>query len=91
MGAGVDTDRSKLGRFAWLSIAAALVTMALKGAAYLLTGSVGLLSDAAESSVNLVAASVTLVALRIAATPPDAEHPFGHERAESSRVGSRRC
>jgi len=75
-------ERAALGRFAWLSIAAALTTMALKVVAYLTTGSVGLLSDAAESSVNLVAAIVTLVALRIAATPPDAEHPFGHERAE---------
>lgn len=77
MGQGLD-----LGRYAWLSIGAALVTIALKSAAYFATGSVGLLSDAAESLVNLVAAIVTLVALRVAAAPADVEHPFGHERAE---------
>jgi cation diffusion facilitator family transporter len=71
-----------LTRYAWLSIAAALLTMALKAAAYLVTGSVGLLSDALESIVNLVAAVVTLFALRVAASPPDDEHPFGHEKAE---------
>ncbi len=74
--------RLDLVRFAWLSIAAAVITIALKSAAYFVTGSVGLLSDAAESLVNLVAAIVTLVALRVAAAPADAEHPFGHERAE---------
>jgi cation diffusion facilitator family transporter len=74
--------RLDLVRYAWLSIAAAVLTIALKSAAYFATGSVGLLSDAAESLVNLVAAIVALVALRIAAAPPDAEHPFGHERAE---------
>jgi len=69
-------------RFAWLSIVAALVTIALKGAAYLMTGSVGLLSDALESVVNLVAAGLLLVVLRFAAAPPDAEHEFGHGKAE---------
>ncbi len=69
-------------RFAWLSIAAALVTIALKTAAYLATGSVGLLSDALESIVNLVAAGFLLWVLRVAATPPDAEHEFGHGKAE---------
>jgi cation diffusion facilitator family transporter len=71
-----------LTRFAWLSIAAAAVTIGLKTAAYLLTGSVGLLSDALESLVNLAAAIVTLLMLRVAARPPDEEHAFGHDKAE---------
>lgn len=79
-------DRS-LTRFAWLSIAAALTTMGMKAVAYLLTGSVGLLSDALESSVNLVAAVVALVTLRIAAKPPDAEHEYGHAKAEYFSAG----
>jgi cation diffusion facilitator family transporter len=74
--------RSALTRFAWLSIAAALATIALKSIAYLLTGSVGLLSDAVESLVNLVGALVALAMLTIAARPPDDEHTFGHSKAE---------
>ncbi|MDQ1292306.1 MAG: hypothetical protein QG608_184 [Actinomycetota bacterium] len=69
-------------RFAWLSVAAAIVTIGLKTVAWLLTDSVGLLSDAAESLVNLVAAVVTLIALRVAARPADAGHHFGHGKAE---------
>lgn len=69
-------------RFAWLSIAAALVTVALKATAYLLTGSVGLLSDALESLVNLAAATLLLLVLRFASTPEDEGHPFGHGKAE---------
>jgi cation diffusion facilitator family transporter len=72
----------KLTRFAWLSIAAALSTMAIKGFAAWLTSSVGLLSDALESSVNLVAAVVALVALTIAAKPADESHTYGHTKAE---------
>lgn len=72
----------KLKRFAWLSIAAALLTIALKGTAYVLTGSVGLLSDALESLVNLVAAVVALIALTVAAAPPDDLHAYGHSKAE---------
>lgn len=71
-----------LTRYAWLSIAAAVATIALKSGAYLITGSVGLLSDAAESLVNLVAAVVALVALKVAATPADDRHHFGHSKAE---------
>ena len=74
--------RDHLTRFAWLSIATAIVTISLKAGAYLVTGSVGLLSDAAESVVNLVAAIVALIALRVAAAPHDAEHHFGHTKAE---------
>jgi cation diffusion facilitator family transporter len=71
-----------LTRFAYLSIAAAVVTITLKVFAWQLTGSVGLLSDAAESVVNLVAAFAVLVALRVAARPPDKNHHFGHSKAE---------
>jgi cation diffusion facilitator family transporter len=71
-----------LTRFAWLSIAAALTTIALKTGAYLLTGSIGLLSDAAESIVNLLGALMALVMLTIAARPPDESHLFGHSKAE---------
>jgi cation diffusion facilitator family transporter len=71
-----------LTRYAWLSIAAAVVTIALKTGAYLLTGSVGLLSDAAESVVNLVAAVIALIALTVAARPADESHHYGHGKAE---------
>ena len=71
-----------LARYAWLSVAAALVTMALKGVAAWLTGSMGLLSDAAESLVNLAAALVALYSLRIATREPDEKHPFGYSKAE---------
>ncbi len=67
-------DRSSLTRFAWLSIGAAVVTIALKSVAYLLTGSVGLLSDALESLVNLVGAVMALAMLTIAARPADEDH-----------------
>ncbi|MDQ3791611.1 MAG: cation diffusion facilitator family transporter [Actinomycetota bacterium] len=65
-----------------LSIAVAVITIGLKLGAYLLTGSVGLFSDAAESVVNLVAAVAALWALIYAARPPDEEHAFGHNKAE---------
>ena len=64
-----------------LSIAA-VVTIGLKVGAYLVTGSVGLFSDVAESVVNLVAALAALWALIYAARPPDEEHAFGHNKAE---------
>ena len=75
-------DRSKLTHYAWLSIAAAIVTIGLKSGAYLLTGSVGLLSDALESLVNLVGAIMALTMLTIAARPADEDHPYGHSKAE---------
>lgn len=71
-----------LTRFAWLSIAGAIATISLKTVAYLFTGSVGLLSDALESVVNLVAAVIALIALTIAHKPPDENHPYGHTKAE---------
>ncbi|WP_164928785.1 cation diffusion facilitator family transporter [Gloeobacter violaceus] len=68
--------------YALLSIAAAVGTIAIKFGAYVLTGSVGLLSDAAESGINLVTALVTFWALTVAARAPDQTHPFGHSKAE---------
>jgi cation diffusion facilitator family transporter len=68
--------------FAWLSIGAAIFTMALKTMAYVLTGSVGLLSDALESLVNLAGALMALAMLRIAALPADENHAYGHTKAE---------
>lgn len=76
-----------LTRYAWLSIATALATIALKASAYLVTGSVGLLSDAAESVVNLAAAVIALIALKIAARPPDVHHHYGHGKAEYFSAG----
>jgi cation diffusion facilitator family transporter len=78
---------ARLFRLLWLSIAAALATISLKTAAWLLTGSVGLLSDAAESVVNLVAAVIALVALRWAAKPADEDHAYGHAKAEYFSAG----
>jgi len=77
----MSADRSLL-RYAWLSIAAALATIALKGFAWWLTASVGLLSDALEAFVNLAAALFTLYALALAARPPDEEHAYGYSKAE---------
>jgi cation diffusion facilitator family transporter len=78
-----NTDMPKsLTRFAWLSIAAALITISLKTTAYLLTGSVGLLSDAMESFINLAGALMALAMLTIAARPADEDHAYGHNKAE---------
>src|SRR3954454_5257470 len=71
-----------------LSIGAALATIALKTAAWLVTGSVGFLSDAAESLVNLAAAVIALSAVRVAARLPDEEHEYGHEKAEYFSAGA---
>src|SRR6185437_205508 len=65
-----------------LSIGAALATITLKTAAYFVTGSVGLLSDAVESLVNLVAAVTAYLSLSYAAKPVDASHTYGHEKIE---------
>jgi cation diffusion facilitator family transporter len=77
----------RLERYAWLSVAAALATIVLKGFAWWLTGSVGLLSDAVESLVNLAAALLALSMLRLAAAPPDADHPYGFSKAEYFSAG----
>jgi cation diffusion facilitator family transporter len=75
-------SRASLARFAWISIAAAFATIALKTGAYFLTGSVGLLSDAIESLVNLAGAIMALMMLTIAARPADEDHVYGHSKAE---------
>lgn len=80
--------RGSLARYAWLSIAAAVLTIVLKGIAWWLTGSVGLLSDALESFVNLGAALLALWLLIVAARPADAEHHFGHSKAEYFASGA---
>jgi cation diffusion facilitator family transporter len=87
VGAEPDGAPPRLTRFAWLSIAAAVLTIGLKSLAYLMTGSVGLLSDAAESVVNLVAAVMVLAALHVAARPADDNHNFGHGKAEYFSAG----
>lgn len=79
---GVVEQTRDLTRWALLSIVTAIVVIALKMVAWWMTGSVGLLSDAAESVVNLVAAVVAFIALRIAAKPADDEHNFGHVKSE---------
>jgi cation diffusion facilitator family transporter len=71
-----------LTRFAWISIAAALITICLKLYAYWISNSVGLLSDALESFVNLLTAIVVLAALQIAAKPPDDDFTFGYSKIE---------
>ena len=73
---------ASLKRYAWLSIAAALATILLKGWAWWLTGSVGLLSDALESFVNLAGAMMALAMLTLAAMPADDNHAHGHGKAE---------
>jgi len=73
---------SSLSRYAWLSIAAAIATILLKGVAWWMTGSVGLLSDAIESFVNLAGAIMALAMLTLAAMPADEKHAFGHSKAE---------
>jgi len=76
------SDRSKLTKYAWLSVAVALLTIGLKTTAYFLTNSVGLLSDALESIVNLIGALMALGMLTIAARPADEGHAYGHSKAE---------
>lgn len=71
-----------LKRYAWLSIAAAVATILLKGWAWWITGSVGLLSDALESFVNLAGALMALAMLTLAAMPADENHAHGHGKAE---------
>jgi cation diffusion facilitator family transporter len=81
-------DRLKLRRFAKLSIAAAIFTIGLKSAAYLLTGSIGLLSDALESMVNVIGALLAFWMLTIAARPANRDHAFGYSKAEYFSSGA---
>ncbi len=83
----LSTASINLERYAWLSVAAAIATIALKTYAWWITGSVGLLSDALESIVNLAAALLAVSMLRLAASPPDEEHPYGFSKAEYLAAG----
>lgn len=74
--------RAELSRYALISIVASVVVITLKIIAWRVSGSVGLLSDAAESLVNVVAAVGAFIALRVAARPADDDHNFGHTKAE---------
>ncbi|NOU36930.1 MAG: cation transporter [Kiritimatiellaceae bacterium] len=78
----MEVSRKGLVRFAWLSTAAAVLTIGLKTVAYFLTGSVGLLSDALESVVNLAGGLMAVAMLTVAARPADEDHPYGHSKAE---------
>lgn len=71
-----------LTRLGWGSVAVALLVLGLKWAAYVLTGSLALYSDALESIINVAAAGAALIALQVAARPADDNHPFGHSKAE---------
>jgi cation diffusion facilitator family transporter len=84
----MNTQQKSLTLYAWLSIMAAITTIALKSYAYWLTDSVGLLSDALESLINLVAAVIMLVVLSISARPPDEGHAYGHEKIEYFSSGA---
>lgn len=84
----MSTELKPLTNYGWLSIAAAIVTIGLKSYAYWLTNSVGLLSDALESLINLMAAIIVLAVLTIAARPPDASHAYGHEKIEYFSSGA---
>lgn len=81
-GANSGAQNRRLIRFMFLSLSAALLTVILKATAAAVTGSVGFLSDALESGVNVVAATLGIIALRTAAMPPDRDHHFGHGKAE---------
>lgn len=80
--------RASLVRYAWLSVATAVFGLLCKGAAWAVTGSVGMLSDAAESLVNLAAALMAWAMLAVAARPADDDHAFGHEKAEYFSSGA---
>jgi len=75
-------NRSFLTRYIWLSIAAAIATILLKTGAWYLTDSIGLLSDAIESVINLLAALMAMAMLKIAILLPDKNHKYGHHKAE---------
>jgi len=81
-------NRSSLTLYAWLSVSAAVATIGLKTAAWVMTGSVGLLSDALESLVNLAGALMALTMLSIAERPADENHAYGHGKAEYFASGA---
>jgi cation diffusion facilitator family transporter len=77
-----DRARAARATAARVSLLGAAVIVALKAVAWQLTGSVSLLSDAAESLINVASAITLMAALRFASRPPDYEHPYGHQKAE---------
>ena len=84
----MNRSAQSLTAFAWLSFTAAIITIVLKSYAWWLTDSVGLLSDALESLINLVAAIIMLVVLSISSRPPDDDHAYGHEKIEYFSSGA---
>jgi cation diffusion facilitator family transporter len=78
----VDASARSARRYILLSLGAAVITIGMKAAAYFVTGSVGMLSDAAESVINLAAAAIAFWMLTVASRPPDEEHAYGHSKAE---------
>src|SRR5262245_62318601 len=78
----IASDTRSLPRLAWLSLFAALATLVLKALAWVFTGSVGMLSDALETLVNLAGAGLAILMLTVAARPADEDHPYGHGKAE---------
>lgn len=77
-----DSNNRLMRRATWLAVAVATLLIAIKLAAYVLTGSVALLSSLIDSVVDLVASAVNLLAVHVALQPPDREHRFGHGKAE---------
>ncbi len=84
----VSTSSRSLQRYIWVSICASLVIIVIKSGAYFVTGSVGLMSDALESIVNLISAIIALTMLKISARPPDQEHRYGHDKVEYFSSGA---
>ena len=88
MDASQTTNSDRLIRWAWIAVFASVVTIAIKASAWWLTGSVGLLSDSLESFANLAGATLALILLKVATRPADANHAYGHEKAEYFSSGA---
>ena len=84
----MSTPKKSLAAYGWLSFVAAIITIALKTYAWWLTDSVGLLSDALESLINLVAAIIMIAVLTVSSRPPDDDHAYGHEKIEYFSSGA---
>ncbi len=83
-----STTSLDISRYAWLSVATASLTIAFKALGYVLTDSLGVLSDSIESGINLVAATIALVAIGVARSAPDEDHNYGHAKAEYFSSGA---
>lgn len=75
-------QKKSIAHIVWFSIIASVLTISIKSTAYFITGSVGFMSDAMESFINLIAGIIAFISLTIAARPADTKHPFGHNKAE---------